>query len=142
MAEAPRRGCSQHADEAALGEAADVIAEHPGREGALADDEARMRGRPRELSAHDVPEHEVADRARAVPALEALLVLDQPRLGRRVVALELLEPWDPRMPVPLLAAPLGCVEVRPELLRVGLRKAELPQPAESLVSVHGTSWRE
>ena len=46
------------------------------------------------------------------------------------------------MAVAVLAALLGVVEVRPELLRVGLAEAERAQPAETLVSVHGTSWRE
>ncbi len=141
MAETGRRGRGQDADEPAVGEPADVVAEHPGGERPLADDEARVRGRPLELRAHDPPEDEVADRAAAVPALEALVLLEQRRLGSRVVALELLEPRDPRVAVSLLAALLGSVEVRPQLLRVGLSEAERAQPAQALVSVHGTSSR-
>ena len=72
MAEPRRRGRGQDADEPAVGEPADVVPEHPGRERPLADDEARVRGRPLELRAYDSPEDEIADRAASVPALEAL----------------------------------------------------------------------
>src|SRR5262249_57620307 len=77
-----------------------------------------------EVGPHDAPEQEVADRAATMPAREAVVLLEQRRLSRRVVAVEPFEPRDPRMPVPLLSAPLGPVEVRPQLLRVGLREAE------------------
>src|SRR3954454_2839879 len=113
MREPPRRRRSEHADEPAGGEAADVVPEHPGGEGPLADDEASVRRRRGELRAHDPAEHEITDRAAAVPALEAVLLLEQRRLGSGVVALEPLEPRDPRVAVPLLPALLGRVEVRP-----------------------------
>ena len=113
--------------------------EHPGRERPLADDEPRRRGRTLELRAHDAGEHEVADRAAAVPALEALRLLEQRRLGTRVVALEPLEPRNACMTVPLLPPALRRVEVHPQLLRIGLAEAERAQPAQALLSVHGTS---
>ena len=83
-----------------------------------------MRRRALELGAHDPTEHQVADRSAAVPAMEPFLFLEQNRLGRRVVALEPLEPGDPRVTVALLPPALGPVEVSPELLRVGLPEAE------------------
>src|SRR6185503_6882713 len=131
----------QHADETAVGKPPHMMAEHPGRERPLAHHEARVRGRVLELRAHDPPEHEVADRTTAVPALEAVLLLEQRRLGARLVPLEPLEPRDPRVTVSLLAALLGAVEVRPQLLRIGLAEAERAQPGQALVSVHATSWR-
>src|SRR3954471_3206027 len=100
------------------------MAEHPGREGPLADDGSGMRGRAFELCTHDPSEHEVADGAAAMPALEAVLLLEQRRLGGRVVTLEPLEPGNPGVAVALLPAPLGAVEVRPELLRILLPEAE------------------
>src|SRR5438445_8980234 len=113
--------------------------EHPGRERALADDEPRMRGRPLELGARDPAEHEIPDRLAAVPPLETLLVLEQLRLGSGVVAFEVLEPGNPRVTVSLLAAPLGRVEVRPQLLCVGLGEAEPAQPREAFFRLHCTS---
>src|SRR5438477_10609566 len=115
--------------------------EHPGGKRPLADHEARVRGRALELRADDAPEHEVADRTAAVPALEAVLLLEQLRLRGRFVALEPLEPGDARVAVSLLAPALGPVEVRPELLRIGLPEAERAQPSQAFVSVHGPEWR-
>ena len=95
-----------------------------------------MHRRPLELGADHLAEHEVPDGPASVPALEALLALDQPRPGGRVIAFELLEPGNPGVTVPLLAAAFCAVEVRPQLLRVGVAKAERPQPAQALVGVH------
>src|SRR4051794_12027354 len=102
MCEPPRRCRCQHADEPAAGEPADVVPEHPGGERSLADDQANVCRRRGELRAYPPPEHEIADRPAAVPALEAVFLLEQRRLGRRVVALEALEPRDPRVAVSLL----------------------------------------
>src|SRR5205085_2609579 len=104
MPEPARRGRSQHADPAAVREAPDVVPEHPRRERPLADEEPCMRGRLLELDAHDAPEHEIADGAATVPALVSVLLVEQPRLGRGVVALEPLEPRNPRVAVSLLPA--------------------------------------
>ena len=119
-----------------------MVPEHPGRERPLADDEPRVHRRTRELGAHHPSEHEVPDGAAAVPALKPLLALDQRRLGRRVVALESFQPRDPGVAVPLLAPTLSTVEMRPQLLRVGLDEAQRAQPAEALVSVHVSSRRK
>src|SRR6188472_2119052 len=139
MAEPPRRRRSEERDEAILGEPPDVVPEHPRRERPLADDETRMCRRALELDADDAAEHEIADRAAAVPALEPVLLLQQLRLGRGVESLEPFEPGNPRVTVTLLPTALRPVEVRPQLLRVGLAEAESPQPAEALLSVHGSS---
>src|SRR5947208_467937 len=136
--EPARRGRSQHADQAAVREAPDVVPEHPCGERPLADEEPCMRGRLLELDAHDAPEHEIADGATAVPALESVLLVEQPRLGRRVVALEPLEPRNPRVAVSLLPASFGRVEVPPQLLRVGVGEAERTQPAQALAGVHAS----
>src|SRR5581483_4107051 len=126
----------EHADEPGIGEAPHVVREHAGRERPLADDDARMLGRPRQLLVDDTREHEVADRAVSVPALEAGLVHRQRRTRARVVALERLEPRDARVPVPRFAAPLGVVEVRPEREHGRLVEPERGESPQGLVAFH------
>ena len=70
-----------------------------------------------------------------------VLLVEQPRLGRRVVALEPLEPRNPRVAVSLLPASFGRVEVPPQLLRVGVGEAERTQSAQALVGVHASLSR-
>ena len=124
-------------EEPRVGEPPHVVTEHPGRERAVADDEARVLGRLRELPVDDAAEHEVADGAAPVPALEAGLVRDEVRLGLRVEALERLEPGDARVAVAGLAALLRVVEMSPEDLRVAGREAERRKPGQPLVTLHG-----
>ena len=90
-----RRRRGQRRDEAAVGEPSRPVAEHAGREAAARDDDARALGRIGERGAHDLLEHEVAERSVAVPALEALLRLDQQRPSGRI-EVERLEPRDAR----------------------------------------------
>src|SRR6185437_13318176 len=135
---ARRRRRGEHRDEPRVGEPAHVVPEHPGRERPLADDEPRMHRRALELGAHHPPEDEVPDGATTVPALEPLLALDQRRLGRRVVALEPLEPRDTGVAMSLLATLFRAVEVCPQLFDVALAEAERAQPAQALVGVHST----
>ena len=58
-----------------FGEPPHVVAEHPGRERPLAHDDPRVRRRRVDLARDDGAEREVAERAVAVPALEAGVVL-------------------------------------------------------------------
>src|SRR5204863_298495 len=77
------------------------------------------------------------ERERLVRLLSAerdeLVLLREPR--------DDVAPGDPRVAVPLLPAALGSIEVRPQLLRVGLPEAESAQPTQALFSVHVTSRR-
>ena len=95
------------------GEPADPVAECAGREAPSGDDDARPLGRIGERRAHDLLEHEVAERAAPVPALEAFPGLDENGAGGRV-EVERREPVDSREAVPGLAAPLGVREVGDE----------------------------
>jgi hypothetical protein len=96
-----------------------------------------MRGRIRDLAGDNVREHEIPDRAVAVPPLKAGLVDDELGLGLRVVPVERLEPRDARVPVPELAARLGIVEVLPEPPRIRSVEAERLQAPQALVTLHG-----
>ena len=112
------------------------MAEHPGRKRPLADDEPRGRGRVLDLALDHPAEREIADGAVPVPALEACDVLEEPRLAGGVVALERLEPRDPRVPVAQLAALLGVVEMPPENLGIRGGEAERAEPGQPLVTLH------
>jgi len=113
------------------------MTEHPGRERPLADDDPRVRRRTVDLAGHDVTEHEVAERAVAVPALKARVILDEPRFRDGVEAVERLEPRDARVPVTELAALLGIVEMLPERLGAAQREAQRLETAQSFLTLHG-----
>ena len=80
--------------------------------------------------------------ARRSPSAPAPLQLVESRARRRLPRLRgsverlALEPFDPRVPVTELAAPLGVVEVREQCLRRRLAEPERPQAAERLVPRH------
>ena len=132
-----RRGRRQDTDEPGIGETPHVVAEHPRRERPLADDDARMGGRIRDLAGDHLREHEIANRTVAVPALKAGLVDNELGLRLRVVPIERLEPRNARIPVPELAARFGIVEVLPEPRRVGGVETESLQTPDALLTPHG-----
>ena len=99
------------ADEAGSGETAHPVPEDTRREAALRDDHARVRRRAREHRAHDLVEHEVAERAVPVPALEPVLG-EEPARASCGVDLLRLEPGHAGQPMPVLSAPVGVREVR------------------------------
>ena len=79
MREPTRRRRGQHRDEPALGKPSPPVSEHARREAAPRDDHACALRWIGKRGAHDLLEHEVAERTVTVPALEALLRLDQER---------------------------------------------------------------
>ena len=99
------------------------------------DDDPRVSRRGRDLRRADCTQREVAERAAAVPALEALLGLEP--LGASVdVDLTAGEPLDPRQPVAALAATLGVQEVIGQELRLALGEAELAQLGQGVFGPH------
>ncbi len=116
MGEALRRGRREGRDEPALRKPSHPVPEGTGGEATPRDDDARALGRIRKRRAHDRLEHEVAQRAVAVPALETPLRLDEQRPCARV-ELEAGEPLDADEAVARLASPLSVGEVRDQDLR-------------------------
>jgi hypothetical protein len=131
-----RRGRRQDPDEPGVGEPPHIVAEHPRGKRPLADDDPSMRGRVRDLPADDVREHEIPDRAIAVPALKAAVVDHQLGLRVRVVSVKRLEPRDARVPVSELAARLRFVEVLPEQCGVRSIETEVLQAPDAFVTLH------
>ena len=128
MRQPRRRRRRQRGDEPALGEPADVPAEHPGREAVRGDDDARVLWRRRELRLRDRRQRQVAERTVAVPALVAGLGVDALRLRVRPEVGQRLEPVDPGEAVPELPARLGIEEVGGERGGVGVGEAERRDP--------------
>src|SRR5207249_4149598 len=110
--------------ETAVGEPARPVAEHPGREAALCDDDARVRGRIGELRVADRRERQVAERAAAVPSLVTRLRDDAFRGRRRIDVRQRRQPVDAAEAVAALPATLGVEEVVGKRLRIALREAE------------------
>ena len=79
MREPTGRRRRERGHEPALGQPPHPVPEDAGREAAPRDDDARALRRIVERRAHDLVEHEVAERAVPVPALEALLGLERAR---------------------------------------------------------------
>ncbi len=102
---------------------------------ALGDDDPGMRRRTRERRPDDLVQHEVAERAAAVPALEALF-RDQPVGPRAGVDLEPLEPVDAREAVSHLPPSLGVGEVLDEHVDGSVGKPERLEPSPSLLLRH------
>ena len=84
MRQATRRRCGEHGDKTTLGEAPHPVAEDPRRKAAPDDDHACSLRRICEGRAQDLLEHEIAERAVPVPALEALLRFEQQRTSGRI----------------------------------------------------------
>ena len=131
MRESRRRGGGEQRNEPALREPPDVMAEHPGGEAMRRRDRARVLGRLRQLRVDDRRKREVAERTSTLPAFEAVRREHSLRLRAGVEVGQRLEPGDPRVAVPELAAPFRVVEVAEERLHVGVGEAERRDPARA-----------
>ena len=142
MRKATGRRRRERGYEPALGQATDPVPEDAAREAAPRDHDARALRRMVERRTHDLLEHEVAERPVAVPALEALLGLDEHGTGGRI-DVDGREPLDPREAVPSLATPLRVCEVSDESVRVRRFQAERDQTPPRLGLGHrpGTPCR-
>ena len=112
------------------------MAEHPGGEAMRRRDHARVLGRLRQLRVDDRREREVAERTPTLPALEAVRREHSLRPRAGVEVGKRLEPGDPRVAVPELAAPLGVVEVAEERLHIGVGEAERGDPRAGFLRLH------
>src|SRR5688572_18341700 len=88
----------------------------------------------------DLGEHEVAEPAARLPAVEAGAGDDLGGAGTGLDFLR-LEPLDPGVTVPELAAPLGVVEVGEERLDVGSAEAERREASACVLGAHAPSVR-
>ena len=134
MRQPRRRGGGERGDETCLGEPSNPVAEVAGRERIGCDHSHGPRFRVDQLGA-DLREHEVAEGAARLPEVEAGVArrLDGPR--RRLELLR-LEPLDPRVAVPELAALLGVVEVGEERLDVVRPEPERREATPRFVRLH------
>ena len=142
MRQATRRRCGENADETTLGESPHPVAEHPCRKASSSDDHASAFRWVGDGRAHDLLEHEVAERTVPVPALEALLRFEQERTSCRI-EVERLEPVDPRETVPDLPAPFRVLEMcdecvdrrqlQPKRRQAGPRLAKRHRPGNAIV---------
>ncbi len=111
MLEPTGRGRGEGGDEAALGQAAHPVAEHPGRERPARHDDPGPRGRIGELCLDDRVQREVAERSVAVPALVSGLGEHPQRPGGGVELRPALEPFEPSQAVAGATRVLGVEEV-------------------------------
>jgi hypothetical protein len=132
----PPSGCGS--EQARLGEPAGPVAERPGREAALGDDDPGAPGRRGKRRADDRVQDEVAERAPSVPALEAL-VGEHALRPRGGIELDRLEPRDAGEPVAVLAAPFGVLEVGQEDIDGPGVEAEPAEPLARLLPRQPTS---
>ena len=135
MRQPRRRGGGQRGGEAAVRQPPDPVAEHARGKAVRRHDYPGVLGRLREQRVADRREREVAERAAAVPALEAGAGEDELGPRRWIEALERREPVDAREAVPELPPPLGVEEVVGERPRVGVGEPERGQPTESTIAL-------
>jgi hypothetical protein len=135
MAKSCGRGRGQHSEKAGIGELPRPVPEHPRRKAVRGDDDPSVLGRRLDLSAANLGERHIPERAATIPALEA--VSGEESLGSRVgIELLLGEPLDPGESVARLPAALRVEEVPGEDLRFPLSEAEVSKPRYRLVGAH------